>query len=94
MIGFVVCAGDAVTALFSRTFPSLKTADLLQDREAVGRSLAAITWATVAMETVRDNTVWTGASLDLSKSDLQASKWMFSVFVLLSVVPVLVLHSC
>lgn len=94
MGGFIVCVGGAVTALLSSTFPTLKTTDLLQDREAAGRSLADITKATVAMAAGRDNTVWAGALLDLSKGDLQTGQRVFSVFVLLSVVPGLVLQSC
>lgn len=37
-----VCTGAAVTALFPSTLPALKAADLLQDRQAAGRALAAV----------------------------------------------------
>lgn len=92
MGGFVLCVGGAVTALLCGA--TLEAADLLQDREAAVRSLAAITLATIAMATGGGNTVGAGASLDLGKGDLQTGQWMFSVFVMLSVVPVLVLQSC
>lgn len=94
MVGFVVCLGGAVTALLSGAFLMLKTTDLLQDREAAGRSLAAITKDTVAMATGGDDAVGAGASLDLCEGDLQTGQWVFSVFVPLSVVPVLVLQNC
>lgn len=77
-----------MTALLPGAFPTLKATDLLQDREAAYRSLAAIANAAVAMATCRDDTVGARASLDLSKGDLQTGQWVFSVFVLLSVVPV------
>ncbi len=91
IVGF---AGGAVTALLSGAFLMLKTTDLLQDREAAGRSLAVITKDTVAMATGGDNTVGAGASLDLGEGDLQTGQWVFSIFVPLSVVPVLVLQNC
>lgn len=94
MGGFVVCVGGAVTALLSTAFPTLKMTDLLQDRETVSRSLAAITKATVAMATGRHKTVRAGASLDLCEGNLQTGQWVFSVFVPLSVVLVLILQSC
>lgn len=89
-----MCAGGAVTALLPTTFPTLETADLLQDGEAAGGSLAAVTKATVTMATGGDNAVGAGALLDLGKGDLKAGQWVFSVFVPLPVVPVLVLHCC
>lgn len=92
MGGFVLCVGGAVTALLCGA--TLEAADLLQDREAAVRSLAAITLATITMATGGGNTAGAGASLDLGKGDLQTGQWMFSVFVMLSVVPVLVLQSC
>lgn len=81
MGGFALCVGGAVTALLSSAFMALETADLLQDREAAGWSLATITQAAVAMATGRDNTIGAGASLDLSEGDLQTGQWVFPVFV-------------
>lgn len=82
-----------MTTMFSCAFPALETTDLLQDREAAGRSLTAITEATTALGTGRDK-IRAGTSLNFGKGNLQASQWVFSVFVLLSVVPVLILQSC
>lgn len=93
MGGFTVCVGGAVTALLSGTFPTLETTDLLQDRQAAGRSLPSITRATVAMATGRDNAVRAGTLLDLGEGDLQTGQRVFLVFDRLSVVPVLVLQS-
>lgn len=90
---FAVDVGGALTALLSGAFPTFETTDLLQDREATGRSLAAITRATVAMAARRGDTVGARALLDFGKGDLQAGQWVFSVFVPLSVVTVLVLKS-
>lgn len=92
MVGFIVCAGGAVTALLSGTFLTLKVTDFLQNRDAACRSLAAISKATVAMATGRDNTVWAGTSLDLSEGNLQTGQGVFSVFVLLYVLHVMVLQ--
>lgn len=95
MGGFVVCVACAMTTLLSGTFPALETTDFLQDREASGWPLAAIGKATVtAMATGGDDTVRAGTLLDFGKGDLQTGQWVFSVFVPLSVVPVLVLQSC
>lgn len=77
-----------MTALLPGAVPTLKATDLLQDREAAYRSLAAFANAAVAMATCRDDTVGARASVDLSKGDLQTGQWVFSVLVLLSVVPV------
>lgn len=79
-----------MTALLSSMFPSLETADLLQDGEAASRSLAAITKVTVAVATSRDNALGGRTSLDLGKGILQTGQRVFTVFVPLS----LVLQSC
>lgn len=87
--------GCAVTALLSGTFPAFKATDFLQDRETAGGALDVIAKATTATAIGGGDTlIRAGASLDLGKGDLQTSQWVFSVFVLLSVVPVLVLGSC
>lgn len=87
---FILCIGGAVTALLSGTFPTLETTDLLQDRKAAGRSLVDITKAAAAVAALRDNTVGAGGLLDLCEGDLQTGQRVFSVYVLFSVVPVLV----
>lgn len=93
MGGVVWCGDDALTARPSGAFPTLETTDLLQDREAADRSLVALTKATVVMAT-GDTVAGASASLHLGKGDLQTGQWVFPVFLPLSVVPLLVLHSC
>lgn len=91
---FIVCTGGAVTVLLSGSFPTLEPTDFLQDREAAGGPVADFTKATVSLAALADDAVRCGASLHLCKSNLQTGQRVFPVLVLLSLVPLLVLHSC
>ena len=87
MSSLVVSMAGVVTVRLSATFTTLKPTDLLQDREAAGRSLVAFADITVTMTTSRGNTFRAGTSLDLGEGVLQAGQWVFSVSVLLSLLP-------
>lgn len=91
MSSLVVSMAGVVTVLLSTTFTTLKPTDLLQDREAAGRSLVAFADITVTMATSRGNTFRAGTSLDLGEGVLQTGQWVFSVSVLLSLLPLVVL---
>lgn len=77
MAGFV---RDALAALLSGTFSPLEATDFLQNGEAARWPLGGVA-------------LWAGAPLDLSESKLQAGQWVISVFVLVSVVPLLIVQS-
>lgn len=83
----------AVTVWLSSTFTTLKPTDLLQDREAAGRSLVAFSDIAVTMAASRGNAFGRGTSLDLSEGVLQTGQWVLSVSVLLSLLPLVVLQS-
>lgn len=82
-----------MAALLSSSLPTLKATDFLQHRQAAGGSAAGLCSASVVMDTGRDVAVRTGALLDLSEGQLQASQGVFSVRVELSL-PLLELWSC